>query len=75
MQEEVLQRQILLIGLLIVIAVGLLAHAFFPRFEWRTVQNDHSISVVVYDRWTGQFQRAVYDDSGSLNVMGPFKPF
>jgi hypothetical protein len=75
MQEQALQRQILLIGLLVVIAAGLLAHAFFPRFEWRTVQSEQAVSVIVYDRWTGQFQRAVYNDSGSLNVMGPFKPF
>ena len=34
-----------------------------------------SVTIVVYDRWTGRFQRAVYDDKGGLNVMGVFTPF
>ena len=34
-----------------------------------------SVSIVVYDRWTGRMQRAVYDDKGELNVMGVYTPF
>ena len=70
-----IQKDVLIVGLLVVVAVGLLAHAFFPRYDWRTVQKDDSVSIIVYDRWSGRFQRAVYDDKGSLNVMGVYSPF
>jgi hypothetical protein len=71
-----MQKELLTYGLLVVLAVGLLAHAFFPRYDWHTVEtNNGSLSVVVYDRWSGRFQRAVYDEKGSLNVMNPFTPF
>jgi len=71
------QKDIVVIGLLVAIAAGLLAHAFFPRYEWRTIQDGSgaTISIVVYDRWAGRFQRAVYDDKGNLNAMGVFTPF
>ncbi len=58
-----------------VIALGILAHAFLPRYEWREVREASSISIIVYDRWTGRMQRAVYDDKGGLNVMGVYTPF
>jgi hypothetical protein len=70
-----IQKDVLIVGLLIVIAIGLLAHAFFPRFDYRTMQNDKGISIIVYDRWSGRFQGALYDDKGSLNAMGVFTPF
>jgi hypothetical protein len=70
-----IRNEILVIGLLIAIAAGLLAHAFFPRYEWRTVEQSGSTSVIVYDRWAGRFQRAVYRDDGNLNVMGVYTPF
>ena len=70
-----IQKDVLVIGSLIVIAIGLLAHAFFPRYDYRTVQNDKGISIIVYDRWGGRFQRAVYGDNGDLNVMGVYAPF
>ena len=49
------------------------AHVF-PRYEWRTVGDNGSV-VVVYDRWSGRFQRAVWEDKGSLKVMDVFTPF
>ncbi len=58
-----------------VIALGILAHLFLPRYEWREVRDPSSISIIVYDRWTGRIQRAVYDDKGGLNVMGVYTPF
>ena len=61
--------------LVAVIAAAVLLHAFFPRYEWRSMDRDGSVSIVVYDRWTGRFQRAVYDDKGGLNVMGAYMPF
>jgi hypothetical protein len=68
------QKEILIIGLLAAAALGVVAHLFVPRYEWRALQGTGSVSVVVYDKWTGSFQRAVYDDHGSLNVMGAYLP-
>jgi hypothetical protein len=62
-------------ALLGVIALGIFAHAFLPRYEWREVRETSAISIIVYDRWTGRMQRAVYDDKGGLNVMGVYTPF
>jgi hypothetical protein len=62
-------------ALLGVIALGILAHAFLPRYDWREVRDTTSISIIVYDKWTGRIQRAVYDDKGGLNVMGVYMPF
>ena len=61
-----------LLGVIVLVAF---AYIFLPRYEWKTVSNEQSVSVIIYDRWTGQFQRAVYDNSGSLNVMGSYRPF
>jgi hypothetical protein len=70
-----LQKELLAYGLGGLLAVGVLLHSFFPRYDWKTVEQSGSISVVVYDRWTGRFQRGVYDNGGNLNVMGVFTPF
>jgi len=61
--------------LLVVILCALLAHAFLPRYEWREVREQSGISILVYDKWSGRMQRAVYDDKGGLNVMGVYTPF
>lgn len=74
-KETVIRREIVIYALLAVIGLALLAHVFFPRYDWRTVQNPTAVSIVIYDRWTGRFQRAVYDDKGALNVMGVYVPF
>jgi hypothetical protein len=62
-------------GLVGVIGAAVLLHAFVPRYEWRALDHTSSVTIIVYDRWTGRLQRAVYDDKGSLNVMGVFNPF
>ena len=62
-------------ALLGVIVLGIFAHVFLPRYEWREVREPSAVSIIVYDRWTGRMQRAVYDDKGSLNVMGVYTPF
>ena len=62
-------------ALLGVIVLGILAHAFLPRYEWREVREPNSVSIIVYDKWTGRMQRAVYGDNGSLNLMGVYTPF
>ena len=58
----------------VIVLVGLM-QKFLPRYEWRTVSQTGSISIVIYDRWSGRMQRAVYDDKGGLNVMGIYTPF
>ncbi len=62
-------------ALLGVMAAAIFAHAYLPRYEWRTLEQGGSVSVIVYDKWTGRMQRAVYDDKGNLNVMGVYTPF
>jgi hypothetical protein len=66
--------QVLWVAVAGVLALGVLAHAFFPRYEWRPV-GDNGSAIVVYDRWSGRFQRAVYDENGTLRVMDVFTPF
>ena len=58
-----------LLGVIVLVA---LAYIFLPRYEWRTISDGQSVSVIAYDRWTGRIQRAVYDDKGGLNVMGVY---
>ena len=55
-------------------SVALILHVLFPRYEWRTY-GDAGTIVVVYDRWSNHFQRAVYDEHGKVTPMDPFKPF
>jgi hypothetical protein len=57
------------------VIIVVLVYALVPRYEFRTISDDKSVSVIVYDRWTGRFQRAVYDNGGGLNVMGEYTPF
>jgi hypothetical protein len=56
------------------ITLALILHTIFPRYEWRTYGDNGSI-VMVYDRWSNYFQRAVYDEHGKVTPMDPFKPF
>jgi hypothetical protein len=55
--------------------LAVLLYALLPRYEVHTTGDERSVSIVVYDKWTGRLQRAVYDNNGSLNVMGPYMPF
>lgn len=56
-----------------VLALGIVLHALFPRYE----MTGHTTgdSVVVFDRWTGQFQRAVYGPDGEPRTSAVVKPF
>ena len=62
-------------ALLGAVLLAIFAYAFLPRYEWREVKDASTLSIVVYDKWTGRMQRAVYDDKGGLNVMGVYTPF
>ena len=54
--------------------LGIFAHSFLPRYEWRAV-NASGTALIVYDRWTGRFQRAEYDPSGKVKAMEVYTPF
>jgi hypothetical protein len=56
------------------ITIGLLLHALFPRYTLTTVGQDGAV-VFVFDRWTGQFQRATYGPDGEPKVTSVVKPF
>jgi hypothetical protein len=57
-----------------VVLAGILLHSLFPRYEWRAV-NDSGSALIVYDRWSGRFQRAEYDQSGKVKPMDVYAPF
>ena len=57
-----------------VIVLAVFAYVLLPRYEFQTVSDASSVSVISYDKWTGQMQRAVYSNNGSLNVMGVYRP-
>jgi hypothetical protein len=58
-----------------VIVLIVFAYIYMPRYEWRTVGDSNSVSIIVYDRWTGRMQRAVYDNNGELHVNNVYVPF
>ena len=62
-------------ALLAVVLVGIFAHAYLPRYEWREVRDPAALSIVVHDKWTGRMQRAVYADGGAFKVMDVYTPF
>jgi hypothetical protein len=58
----------------VLVAVALVLHAIFPRYEWRSVDADGR-AIVVYDRWAGRFQRAAWQADGSVQAMSLWSPF
>lgn len=57
-----------------ILAAGLVLHALFPRYEFAA----HGMSgeaVVVFDRWTGRFQRATYGPDGEPRASSVVRPF
>jgi len=65
------------IGLYVVgalLALALIVHAVFPRYEWQVVGNRGTV-IVVYDRWSGQYQRAEYTNDGEVMANNVFRPF
>lgn len=55
------------------LATGLTLHAVLPRYTL-TAGPDGAV-VLVFDRWTGQFQRATYGADGEPRVTQVVKPF
>lgn len=57
-----------------VLAAGLVLQALFPRYEL-TTHGTTGDAVVVFDRWTGQFQRATYSADGEPRTSAVVRPF
>jgi hypothetical protein len=54
------------------LAVGLIVQGLFPRYQLTPLAGD---SVVVFDRWTGSFQRATYGPDGEPRASSVLRPF
>ena len=68
------QKEIVTLAAAALVALGLVVHALFPRYEWRVIGDSGSV-IIVYDRWSNYVQRAVYDDQGKVKPNEPFRPF
>lgn len=58
----------------LVLAVAIVLHALLPRYEFVQVGGD-TISVLVFDRWTGRFQRITYNEDGQPVATPVVRPF
>jgi hypothetical protein len=56
------------------LSAALVLHALLPRYTLTTVGQDGAV-VLVFDRWTGQFQRATYGPDGAPKVTEVVRPF
>jgi len=45
------QKEIVWLASAGLVALGLVVHAVFPRYEWRVTGDDGAV-VAVYDRWS-----------------------
>ncbi len=55
----------------IVMAVAVVLHGSMPRYGFSA----DGQAIVVYDRWTGRFQRTIYDAQGTPTLTQVVKPF
>jgi len=67
-------KNLFAIGVGVLLAVGIILHAVYPRYEWR-VANAEGTAIVIYDRWGGAFQRAAWSEKGDVTPTQPFKPY
>jgi hypothetical protein len=58
----------------LIVALAIALHAVFPRYEFRIVGEDGR-GIIVYDRWTGKFQRADYSTTGEPTLRPVLTPF
>jgi len=58
----------------LVLAGALLFHAAFPRYVFQVVGNEGK-ALVIYDRWSGRFQRVNYDEHGEPSLTKVVTPF
>jgi hypothetical protein len=53
--------------------MAVVMHGILPRYEFRVVENGRAI--IIYDRWSGRFQRANYDENGNPTLTSVVQPF
>jgi hypothetical protein len=58
----------------LLIAAAIALQALFPRYEFAIIGEDGR-AMMIYDRWTNQFQRAIYDEKGEPRLTGVVRPF
>jgi hypothetical protein len=63
----------LTIGALL-LAGAIIVQAIFPRYEFQMIGDDGR-AMMIYDRWSGQFQRANYDERGEPSLTRVLTPF
>ena len=56
-----------------VVALAIVLNAIFPRYNYQLFENGRAM--VIYDRWTGKFQRANYDEKGDPTLTRVLTPF
>lgn len=57
----------------LLVALAVFVHAVFPRYQFEVI--DQGRAIVIYDRWSGQFQRANYDAQGEPTLTRMLRPF
>ena len=57
-----------------ILALAVVLHALLPRYTVTTIGQDGA-AVLVFDRWTGHFQRATYGPDDEPRVTSVVKPF
>ena len=45
-----MQKEVVTYALLAILAMAVLLHSFVPRYDWRTLDQSGSVSIVVYDK-------------------------
>ena len=65
---------ILWVASAVLLAAAIVLHGLMPRYELTTVGASGD-SVIVFDRWTGQFQRVDYQTNGEPRATPVVNPF
>ncbi len=55
------------------LALGLCLHAMLPRYEYTVIKDGQAM--MIYDKWTGKWQRANYNEQGDPELRRVLTPF
>jgi len=66
MSDSSLNPWIVVAAVVVAIGVALAGRTMLPRYEWRVVGDGHA--VVVYDKWSGRFQRTEWNNDGKPHL-------
>jgi hypothetical protein len=59
---------------LLALAGAICLHAVLPRYQFEVIGADGK-AMIIHDRWTGRFQRAMYDERGEPTLTRVLTPF